>query len=120
MYHEQDPDFSIPWRLGISINYASNLQPGAESHASTVRGNLEFNLTEAWKFTMSGGYDIINKSVVVPNITISRDLHCWLMNFIWVPLGNAKSFQFELRVKAPQLRDLKLTKSGSDRGYYSY
>jgi hypothetical protein len=119
MYHEEDPDFSIPWRLGLSMNYSENFQPGSQSRASTVHGNLEFNLTEAWKFTASGGYDIINKEVVVPNITISRDLHCWLMNFIWVPLGNAKSFQFELRVKAPQLRDLKLTKSGSDRGYYS-
>ncbi len=120
LYREEDPDFSIPWRLSASLNYSENLETAPVTHAASVQTHLEFSLTEYWKFTVSGGYDIINNEVVVPNIMISRDLHCWLMNFTWIPLGNAKSYQFEIRVKAPQLRDLKLTKAGSEGGYYTY
>ncbi len=40
------------------------------------------------------------------------------MNFEWVPTGTYRHYQFEIRVKAPQLQDIKITKSGSDRGIY--
>ena len=54
---------------------------------------------------------------MAPDIMISRDLHCWFMNFYWVPTGPYKQYRFEIRVKASQLQDLKLTKQGSTRGY---
>ena len=79
---------------------------------------MEFNLTENWKFSMSGGYDLMNKEVVVPNVNISRDLHCWLMNFTWVPTGAYRQYRLEIRVKAPQLQDVKVTKQGSAQGIY--
>jgi hypothetical protein len=63
---------------------------------------------------LNGSYDVTNKEFAAPNITISRDLHCWIMNFSWVPTGNYRHYQFEIRIKAPQLQDIKLTKSGSD------
>lgn len=118
LYQDEEPDFSIPWRLSLSLDYSENKVPPSRSRSSNVRGNLEFNLTENWKFTMSGGYDIVNREIVVPNINISRDLHCWIMNFSWVPMGTYRYYQLEIRVKAPQLQDVKVTKSGSERGIY--
>jgi hypothetical protein len=118
LYRDEEPDFSIPWKLSLQFSYAENKVPGAQNRSASVRGGLDFNLTENWKFAMNGGYDITNKEIVVPNINISRDLHCWLMNFSWVPVGNYRSYQFEIRVKAPQLHDIKVTKQGSDRGIY--
>jgi lipopolysaccharide assembly outer membrane protein LptD (OstA) len=118
LYAEEEPDFSIPWRLSLNFDYSENKVPGQRSHQANVRGNLDFNLTENWKFGVSGGYDITNKELVVPNITISRDLHCWIMNFSWVPLGAYRHYQFEIRIKAPQLQDIKVTKQGSERGIY--
>ena len=115
---EEEPDFSIPWRLSISWDFSENKVPGSKFRSSNVRGNLEFNLTDNWKFSMNGGYDIVNKEVVVPQINISRDLHCWIMNFSWVPIGNYRSYQFEIRLKASQLQDIKITKSGSSSGIY--
>jgi hypothetical protein len=32
------------------------------------------------------------------------------MNFMWNPVGTYSGFRFEIRVKAEQLQDLKLTK----------
>jgi hypothetical protein len=42
------------------------------------------------------------------------------MAFSWFPTGTLEGFKFELKVKAPQLQDLKVTKQSSDRGNYSY
>jgi hypothetical protein len=115
---EEEPDFSIPWRLSVSWDFSENKVPPNRSRSSNVRGNLEFNLTENWKFSMNGGYDFFNKEFVIPQINISRDLHCWMMNFSWVPIGPYRNYQFEIRLKAPQLQDIKITKSGSASGIY--
>jgi lipopolysaccharide assembly outer membrane protein LptD (OstA) len=118
LYQEEEPDFSIPWRLSLSWDFSENKVPPYRFRSSNVRGSLEFNLTEKWKFSVGGGYDIMNREVVVPDVHISRDLHCWTMDFTWVPFGNWRHYQLEIRVKASQLRDLKVTKQGSDRGIY--
>ncbi len=116
--NEEEPDFSIPWSLGLSFDFSENKVPPFRTRSSNLRGRLEFNLTENWKFNASGGYDLINKEVVVPDIHITRDLHCWVMDFSWTPTGFYRHYQLEIRLKAPQLRDLKVTKQGSDRGIY--
>jgi lipopolysaccharide assembly outer membrane protein LptD (OstA) len=114
LYETEEPDFSIPWNLSMGFDYSETKEPPSPSHAVNMRGDLSFNLTENWKFSMNGSYDVTNKQFAAPNITISRDLHCWIMNFSWVPTGNYRHYQFEIRIKAPQLQDIKLTKSGSD------
>jgi hypothetical protein len=118
LYQEEEPDFSIPWNLSLTLDYSENKVPPSQSHSSNIRGHLDFNLTESWKISVNGAYDVFNRDVLAPEIQISRDLHCWLMNFEWVPTGTYRHYLFELRVKAPQLHDIKITKSGSDRGIY--
>lgn len=119
LYQDEEPDFSIPWRLSVSFDYSENKVQPSPSRTFSTRGSLEFNLTEKWKFSTSGGYDFIGKEITVPNVNISRDLHCWVMNFNWTPIGPYRYYSFEIRVKAPQLQDIKLTKSGSEgRGIF--
>ncbi len=114
---EYEPDFSIPWSLSLSLAFSENKVQPNTGRSSTLRGGLEFSLTEKWKVTMSGGYDVLGRELVAPDVTISRDLHCWFMNFYWVPTGAYRQYRFEIRVKASQLSDLKVTKQGSDRGF---
>lgn len=114
---EYEPDFSIPWSLSLTFAYAENKVQPATSRSANLRGGLEFSLTEKWKVTMSGGYDVQGRELVAPDVTISRDLHCWFMNFYWVPTGAYRQYRFEIRVKASSLSDLKVTKQGSDRGF---
>jgi lipopolysaccharide assembly outer membrane protein LptD (OstA) len=119
LYQEEEPDFSIPWKLSLSWDFGQTMVLPSPTHSSNMHGHLEFNLTENWKFVLDGAYDVLNKKVLTPDIKISRDLHCWLMDFEWVPIGTYRHFQFEIKVAAPQLRDIKVTKSGSgDRGIY--
>ena len=111
LYNDKEADFSIPW--DISLNYYYNLSrtvPSSEITSSSVSGSLNFNLTPKWKFSVTGSYDLKQKEFAAPQIRISRDLHCWTMNFTWNPIGSFRGYNFEIRVKAPQLQDLKITK----------
>jgi lipopolysaccharide assembly outer membrane protein LptD (OstA) len=113
----QSPDLSIPWNLSMSYNYNLS-KPTADSSISysNISADLGFSLTKNWKFTVRGSYDFDRKEISAPQITVYRDLHCWEMNFTWNPLGSYSGFYFEIRIKAPELQDIKVTKSG---GLYS-
>ena len=112
LYETEDADFSIPWNIGLNYNYSfSKSNPFVTSKYSSISGNFNFNLTPTWKFIITGNYDITNKQFAAPQVSISKDLHCWLMNFTWNPLGTFTGYRFEIRVKAPQLQDLKITKT---------
>ncbi len=116
IYDNDVPDFSIPWNLSLSFSYGMNQEnPNRKTRFANIYGNLGFNLTENWRFTASTSYDLVQKQVAAPQINIFRDLHCWEMNFQWTPIGYAAGYRFEIRVKAPQLQDIKLTKQNNDR-----
>ncbi|HSW55858.1 MAG TPA: putative LPS assembly protein LptD, partial [Ignavibacteriaceae bacterium] len=111
IYNNQDPDFTIPWSVSLTYNYNLNRPtPQQSTTFSNLSGSLSFSLTPSWKFDVTGSYDFESKEFAAPQITISKDLHCWFMNFIWNPIGTYTGFRFEIRVKAPMLQDLKLTK----------
>lgn len=111
LYNDQDPDFSIPWDLTLNYNYnESRPSPYKITKGSNISGSFNFNLTQNWKFSATASYDLESKEFAAPQIRISRDLHCWIMNFTWNPIGTYRGYVFEIRVKAPQLQDLKLTK----------
>ena len=113
--------FSIPWNLSLGYDYTmSQFNPENKTRNSGLRANLTFSLTPTWHFTMSGYYDIVRKEIGPPQFTVRKDLHCWEMNFNWVPTGPWRNFYFVLRLKAPQLQDIKLEKEGSERGVYGY
>ncbi|MGB5895259.1 MAG: putative LPS assembly protein LptD, partial [Ignavibacteriaceae bacterium] len=111
IYNDRDSDFTIPWDVALTYTFNLSRQtPETETKFSSINGSVNFNLTRNWKFSFTGSYDLQNKEFVAPQIKVTRDLHCWLMNFTWNPIGTYQGFRFEIRVKAPQLQDLKLTK----------
>ena len=116
LYDEDQPDFSIPWQLDLSWIYSQTQNnPRVKIRSSNLSLGLNFNLTEFWKITASASYDLVNKQVAAPTISVYRDLHCWEMNFSWVPTGFNRNYRFEIRLKAPQLQDVKVTKQESSR-----
>jgi len=119
LYEQDKPDFSIPWSLDLTWNFNQNQSdPRFKSRSSTLSASLGFNLTEFWKITARANYDIMNRVFAAPQITVYRDLHCWEMNFSWVPTGQYRNFRLEIRLKEPQLQDVKVTKQSSARGIY--
>jgi lipopolysaccharide assembly outer membrane protein LptD (OstA) len=114
---QEEVDFSIPWNLDLTWNFNQNqTDPRFKFRSSNLAIGLGFNLTQFWKISASASYDILNQQFAAPQITVYRDLHCWEMNFSWVPTGQYRYYRFEIRLKAPQLQDVKLTKQSSARG----
>jgi hypothetical protein len=108
-------DFDVPWSLniGYSLNYrrqptvnADRIQPAQVIQTVQITGDL--SISEKWKITYNTGYHFESGEFTQTNVGISRDLHCWQMNFTWVPFGRFQSYNFTIAVKASVLRDLKL------------
>ena len=53
------------------------------------------------------------------SIKLYRDLHCWEFMFTWWPDGFGKGFQLNINVKHPDLRDVRLRSSSSNRKIYT-
>ena len=113
-------DFSIPWNLGFNyvisynVQYTNNGTTGYKTNISqTIGFNGSVNLTPKTGITFTSGFDIQQKKFSTTSITITRDLHCWQMSFVWIPFGTHKSWSFNIGVKASSLADLKYDKSQS-------
>jgi outer membrane usher protein FimD/PapC len=119
LFEPEAPDFSIPWNLTLGYTFSQNQSdPRQKIRSSSLNASLSLNLTEKWRFSASGSYDFVRKEFAAPSVNVYRDLHCWEMNFTWFPIGFYRGYRLELRIKAPQLQDLKVTKQGSARGTY--
>ena len=117
LYEEEENDFSIPWNLSLNYNYNFSKPTNEKGIISSNLGvNLGFNLATNWKIGVRGNYDFQRDEFSAPQVSVYRDLECWEMNFSWNPLGSYTGFRFEIRMKAPELRDVKVTRR---RGVYS-
>ncbi len=99
--------FNVPWTMNLSynINYSRPGLTSSVSSAMTMGGSV--SITKKMSATYTSGYDFKAKQITMTQIGISRDLHCWQMNFNWVPNGTMKMWNFTIRVKASVLGDLK-------------
>ena len=113
-------DFSIPWNIGFNyvisygIQYVNNGTTGYKQNVTqTIGFNGSINLTPKTGISFTSGFDIQNRKLTTTSISITRDLHCWQMSFVWIPFGTHKSWSFNIGVKASSLADLKYDKSQS-------
>ncbi|MFA5403740.1 MAG: putative LPS assembly protein LptD [Ignavibacteria bacterium] len=114
-----DVKYSIPISGGLNYNYSFDKHnPYSVYKTSNISGNLALNLSDKWKFTFATSYDFFSKQISAPYITIYRDLKSWEINFNWYPVGSYRGFFFELRIKAPSLKDIKIDKQTNTRGVY--
>lgn len=107
-------DFNVPWnlRLNYNINYRKEgFEEATIVQALTFSGDV--SLTDKWKVGFQSGYDFENKAFTQTSIDAFRDLHCWEMNFSWIPFGNLQSYSFTIRAKSSILQDLKLNRRRS-------
>ncbi len=111
-------DFSIPWNIGFNyvisygISYTDNGTTGYKKNVSqTIGFNGSVNITPKTGISFTSGFDIQNRKLTTTSISITRDLHCWQMSFVWIPFGTHRSWSFNIGVKASSLADLKYDKS---------
>lgn len=102
-------DFEIPWSLRVNYSLAYSHPLNYEtSITQTLQFSGDLSLSQKWKVNFTSGYHFESKEFTQTTITIARDLHCWTMNFLWVPFGPFTSYNFSIHVKASVLQDLKM------------
>lgn len=106
-------NFNIPWSL--SVNYIVEINNDAllktdrlSTHRFAFSGDI--SITPEWKIGYTTGYDFVRKEITPSQFNVSRNLHCWQIDFQWIPSGYGKQWIFTLRPKAGLLQDLKLNK----------
>jgi hypothetical protein len=102
-------DFDVPWslNLGYTLGYGHALN-SKKSLKQTLSASGDLSISEKWKITYNTGFDFEAAEFTQTNLGISRELHCWQMNLMWVPFGRFQSYNFTIAVKASVLQDLKL------------
>ena len=110
-------DWNNAWNFGFNyqLNYTGINMPVTHTRKNDIIQTLGFrgdiSLTPKWKVSVNSGLDLKTyKLASNTSVNVYRDLHCWEMRFNWIPVGNYKSWNFFIKVKASVLQDLKLTR----------
>lgn len=106
--------FNIPWSVNVSYTYTYSKPFAQKRVVQNINISGDISITNKWKINYSTGYDLERKEISLTNLGITRDLHCWIMRFEWVPFGERQSYYFTVGVKSSILQDLKFDK----REYY--
>lgn len=114
IYGDSSPGYSpldIPWNLSLflSVSYSES-SPAAIARSAALGTTFGFSLTPTWNIRSSFNYDFINKTINIPTVDISKDIHCWEFTLSWIPTGLSSGFYMRLNVKSPQISDLKIEK----------
>ncbi|MBM3920403.1 MAG: LPS-assembly protein LptD [Sphingomonadales bacterium] len=105
--------FDIPWNIALTYVFDYNAEAKTTSlRVGSNRINIsgDLSITPEWKIGYTTGYDLHNKEIASSQFTVSRNLHCWQIDFNWVPSGFAKQWTFSIRPKSGMLQDMKLNK----------
>jgi len=115
-------DFDIPWEDSVqyTASYTTVSAPYA-NRAYAARGQLlstnsltgsgSVKLTENLRLSSSLSFDIASGSFVYPVINFTRDLHCWQITGMWMPVGIQRGYSFTIAAKSSLLQDLKLNRN---------
>jgi hypothetical protein len=99
--------FNMPWSLRMAYNIYYTKPADVSTITQTLQMGGSVSLTKKTNINYTTGVDIARKQITMTSIGISRDLHCWIINFDWIPIGYMKSWQFTIRPKASIFADLK-------------
>jgi hypothetical protein len=115
-------DFDIPWEASVqytasySTNSApfrnaayANLVPLLSNNSITATGSVK--LTENLRLSSTLNYDLRTNTFVYPVINFTRDLHCWQITGMWMPVGQTRGYSFTIAAKSSLLQDLKLNRN---------
>ncbi|MCI5081801.1 MAG: hypothetical protein MRY78_08920 [Saprospiraceae bacterium] len=110
----QEKDFlSLFENFSISHNLVMRWETNNEGRdtfrisTNTVNFRGSIQLTDNWRINIgSFGYDFNAERITYPSFGVSRDLHCWQMDFNWAP--NRGTYQFSIYVKPGSLDFIKI------------
>ena len=104
-------DFNVPWSINASYNLnRRKIGYNDPTITQTITMSGDISISEKTKISMRSGYDFKNKMLTQTSINATRDLHCWRINFNWIPFGRFQSYNLSISAVSALLQDLKLEK----------
>ncbi len=104
-------DFNVPWSINASYNLnRRKIGYKVPTITQTFTFSGDVSISEKTKISFRSGYDFKNKKLTQTSINATRDLHCWRINFSWVPFGRFQSYNLSINAVSALLQDLKLEK----------
>jgi len=113
---------SSPWSVNMSYslsysksyNYSDNTLTTNHNITQTLNLSGSFKITNALSINASTGVDIQAMKLTTTQISATYNLHCFNIQFSWVPTGKWKSWNFLIAANASALSDLlRFRKSNS-------
>lgn len=99
----------LPWSLRASMYLVSDKSnPLAPTTSMLLNTSGRVGLSRHWQAGFNTGYDLKKKNFIYPTLVLYRDLHDFQFSFQWVPTGEYRSYLFEIAMKPPQLKDLRV------------
>lgn len=88
------------WSMNLDYSYTSTgLDPNKRTDSKLDIGG-QIQLTEGWKVTYHGYYNVDFRQFTEQTYSLKRDLHCWEASFTHRRFGNEWSYYFQIAVKA--------------------
>ena len=93
------------WSLAVGYNYGSSGEGAYRTKRSNVRYNASAQLSQGWRLSFSGYYNIDARNFTQQSYSLVRDLHCWQASFTHEQTGTDWKYYFEIRIKAhPEIK----------------
>ncbi len=115
MHPERAIDFDIPWKINLSHVYSftantnrSDLNPNRYNSVQTLALNGDLSFTRRWKVVATMNFDFRTAKLTYTRFALTRDMHCWALDFTWTPLGGNQSFLFRLRATSALFQNAKI------------
>jgi hypothetical protein len=115
LHPEQILDFEIPWKINLTHVLSINQNSGRKDFTydkytivNTLSINGDINITKRWKVSNNSLFDIKAAKMVNSRFTLTRNLHCWTLNFDTTPIGSNKYFVLRLNANAQMLQSAKV------------
>lgn len=103
--------------VSISHRYSERHSLGDVLKTRWIDASFDLGLTAGWRIKYDCHYDLQLKRASSQNLKLSRDLHCWQGEFVWVPTGPLAGYYFRISIK--KLPDIKIEQTvGGVRGKY--
>jgi len=90
------------FRVSHNFSFAQELISGTNRDSLVIASNGislggSIPLTSKWRFNVNNiSYDFQSKSVVYPDIGLSRNLHCWELSLAWQPQRGTYMFSINV------------------------
>lgn len=115
LHPEQFLDFEIPWKMTFSHVYTINANQLITENNSkrynqvqTLMLQADVSFTKRWKISTRTNFDLKESKITNSRVSLTRNMHCWMLSFDWTPIGLNKSFMFSLRSTSPLLQDVPI------------